>query len=130
MKRYLITFATAAVLFYFCCLWRNVAHAETPELLYRRLCDAAFVVCCIYGTIGIMLWTAAGGVFTGLSYGIMQVFWLFTPGYEKNKKTRPSYAEYKMMKEDRQIKVGNFLATAAVFLIASIVFLVLFEKYA
>lgn len=108
---------------------RGALTTEDPQQWYSALCDACFVPGIIMVCFGLVAFSAYGGVFDILSYGVRSLLVLFTPFRKPDKHQR--YYEYKLMKEaKRQKPKPHLLIVGLVFLAAAGVFLILFNRAA
>lgn len=132
-KRPFLSFLMASIagllLTAFFCIARGILSAADQQQVYLIICDGCFATSVLLLGIGLMLLVSNMGTFDILNYGMRTLFARVFRREEK-RKSYGSFYDYRVMRESKKAPFGFLLGAGAVFLVAALIFNLLFESIA
>ena len=96
---------------------------------YRMLADATTSPGLLFIMVGALVWASSLGAVDGLAYALRRFFRAFVPGGSlKKDETYYDFVQKRREKEKKSAGYGFLFVTGAVFMVASLVFILLFYR--
>ncbi|MBQ2914040.1 MAG: DUF3899 domain-containing protein [Clostridia bacterium] len=113
----------AAVL---CVLFMQDSFQHSGELLLKDLCNAFFVPGAVVLGIGLLIWTANGGTFDMIAFGVIKLFDLLKRDMTKVK--YKTFYDYRQAQQDKKRSFTAYLIIGAVLMVIAVIFLILYNN--
>lgn len=123
--KYLITIAFGLVIALLVLLSKGTFSQTEAVDVYKDLCDALFIPGVTIVCFGLLVFASNGGVFNMLKFGMIKLFDLFKRDLTKVKYR--TYYDYSEAQKDKNKGFWYLLVVGAVFIVASVVFLVVYN---
>ena len=123
--KYLITIAFGLVIALLVLLSKGTFSQTETVAVYKDLCDALFIPGVTIVCFGLLVFASNGGVFNMLKFGMIKLFDLFKRDLTKVKYR--TYYDYSEAQKDKNKGFWYLLVVGAVFIVASVVFLVVYN---
>lgn len=124
--KYLIPFFVCAIAVILILASRG-AFAKSGRPLMTDLCDAFFVPGIIMAGFGLLIFATNGGAFDMLAFGVRKLFDLFKKDLTKVKYR--TFYDYREAQKEKKRSFLNLVIVGVGFLLASMVFLIVYEYY-
>ncbi len=126
--RYLITFGAALAVSMLIIWLRDLNYAESAAERYKILSDAFTVPGVVLVCFSGLLKLSSDGFFDSIAYSFSRVGGMLIPFFKTKHET---YYDYKMRKAEKrgQINFRFLFLVGMVFIIISLIFILLYEKY-
>ena len=102
---------------------RGLFSADVKAAVLLCLTDGCFVASVLFLGVGLLMFSADGGTFDMLAYGVKSVFSVFLPAQKR--KNRESFYDYRQRKRAKKKPVAPFLVSGAALLLLSLLFFLL-----
>lgn len=96
------------------------------DVIYKDLCDAFFVPGIMIAGFGLLTFASNGGSFDIIRYGLIKLFDLFKRDLTKVKYR--SFYEYRKAQQENKRSFAFLLIVGCVFIVAAVVFLILYNN--
>lgn len=107
-------------------LWSRGTFTQTNvQTVYKDLCDALFVPGIIVLGLGVLVFASNGGAFRMLAFSMIKLVDLFRRDLTKVKYR--TFYDYKEATKDNKNDFWFMIIVGAAFVVASVVFLILYE---
>ncbi|MBQ4272721.1 MAG: DUF3899 domain-containing protein [Clostridia bacterium] len=99
---------------------------HSGELLLKDLCNAFFVPGAVVLGIGLLIWTANGGTFDMIAFGVIKLFDLLKRDMTKVK--YKTFYDYRQAQQDKKRSFTAYLIIGAVLMVIAVIFLILYNN--
>lgn len=95
-----------------------------PQEAYHILCDGFFIASVLLIGVGLMCLISNEGIFDVLSYGVINIFRLFSPS-NKFFSERESFYDFRMRRKDKKVGFAFLVIVGGGYLLAAFIFMFL-----